>query len=73
MVWLTQLLFYGLPWLSWNDRQAVLFDLDARRFYLFKLALYPQDFQPSIFLFLLFVLYQPLLMRVVIKRFFYSA
>ena len=44
MVWLTQLLFYGLPWLSWNDRQAVLFDLDARRFYLFKLALYPQDF-----------------------------
>ncbi|MDD2729635.1 cytochrome c oxidase accessory protein CcoG [Malikia sp.] len=44
MVWLTQLLFYGLPWLSWNSRQAVLFDLDARRFYLFKLALYPQDF-----------------------------
>lgn len=44
MVWLTQLLFYGLPWLSWNARQAVLFDLDARRFYLFKLALYPQDF-----------------------------
>lgn len=44
MVWLTQLLFYGLPWLNWNDRQAVLFDLDARRFYLFKLALYPQDF-----------------------------
>ena len=44
MVWLTQLLFYGLPWLSWNDRQAVLFDLDARRFYLFELALYPQDF-----------------------------
>ena len=44
MVWLTQLLFYGLPWLSWNNRQAVLFDLEARRFYLFELALYPQDF-----------------------------
>jgi len=44
MVWVTQLVFYGLPWLSWNDRQAVLFDLDARRFYIFNLVLYPQDF-----------------------------
>jgi polyferredoxin len=31
-VWLTQLIFYGLPWLNWNGRQAVLFDLTARRF-----------------------------------------
>ncbi len=31
-VWLTQIVFYGLPWLSWNGRQAVLFDLEARRF-----------------------------------------
>jgi len=44
MVWLTQLVFYGLPWLPWNGRQAVLFDLGARRFYLFDLILYPQDF-----------------------------
>ncbi len=44
LLWLTQLLFYGLPWLNWNGRQAVLFDLDARRFYLFELVLYPQDF-----------------------------
>ncbi|HJV74294.1 MAG TPA: cytochrome c oxidase accessory protein CcoG [Noviherbaspirillum sp.] len=43
-VWLTQLVFYGLPWLSWNDRQAVLFDLGARKFYLFGLVLWPQDF-----------------------------
>ncbi|WP_058615729.1 cytochrome c oxidase accessory protein CcoG [Tepidimonas taiwanensis] len=43
-VWLTQLVFYGLPWLTWNDRQAVLFDLEARRFYIFGLVLYPQDF-----------------------------
>ena len=42
-VWLTQLLFYGLPWLMWNDRQAVLFDLVSRRFYIFGLVLYPQD------------------------------
>jgi cytochrome c oxidase accessory protein FixG len=41
---LTQLVFYGLPWLEWGQRQAVLFDVGARRFYLFGLVLYPQDF-----------------------------
>ncbi|MDE2594522.1 MAG: cytochrome c oxidase accessory protein CcoG [Burkholderiales bacterium] len=44
LVWFTQIVFYGLPWLSWGDRQAVLFDLGVRRFYIFKLVLYPQDF-----------------------------
>lgn len=44
MVWLTQLVFYGLPWLDWGQRQMVLFDLGARRFYLFGYVLYPQDF-----------------------------
>ena len=44
LVWLTQAVFYGLPWLPWNGRQAVLFDLGARRFYIFDLVLYPQDF-----------------------------
>ena len=44
MVWLTQLFFYVLPWLQWGQRQMVLFDLDERRFYLFGLVLYPQDF-----------------------------
>ena len=43
-VWFTQVLFYGLAWLPWNGRQAVLFDLGARRFYIFDLVLYPQDF-----------------------------
>ena len=43
-VWLTQLVFYGLPWLEMNGRQAVLFDLGARKFYLFGLVLWPQDF-----------------------------
>ena len=42
-VFLTQLIFYGLPWLQWNGRQAVLFDLGARKFYLFGLVLWPQD------------------------------
>jgi len=44
MVFLTQLVFYGLPWIEWGQRQAVLFDLGARRFYIFGLVLYPQDF-----------------------------
>jgi cytochrome c oxidase accessory protein FixG len=44
MVWLTQLVFYGLPWLQWNERQAVLFDLTERRFYVLGLVLHPQDF-----------------------------
>ena len=43
MVLATQLVFYGLPWLSINDRQAMLFDLASRRFYIFNLVLYPQD------------------------------
>ncbi len=43
MVFATQLVFYGLPWLSINDRQAMLFDLVSRRFYIFNLVLYPQD------------------------------
>jgi len=44
LVLFTQILFYGLAWLPWNGRQAVLFDLGARRFYIFDLVLYPQDF-----------------------------
>jgi len=43
-VWLTQLLFYGLPWIRYHGRQAVLFDLGARKFHLFGLVLWPQDF-----------------------------
>jgi cytochrome c oxidase accessory protein FixG len=44
MVWITQAVFYGLPWLAWNGQPAVLFDLEARRFHLFGAVLYPQDF-----------------------------
>jgi cytochrome c oxidase accessory protein FixG len=40
----TQLVFYGLPWLTWNGRQAVLFDLAARKFYVFGFVFWPQDF-----------------------------
>ncbi|MDP3841144.1 MAG: cytochrome c oxidase accessory protein CcoG [Oxalobacteraceae bacterium] len=44
MVWFTQILFYGTAWLNWNDRQAVLFDLAARKFYIFGMVFWPQDF-----------------------------
>ena len=37
-------LFYGLPWVRWDGRQAVLFDLPQRKFYIFALTFFPQDF-----------------------------
>lgn len=37
-------LFYGVAWLPWDGRQAVLFDLPARKFYVFGLTFWPQDF-----------------------------
>jgi cytochrome c oxidase accessory protein FixG len=42
-VWLTQLVFYGVPWMNWGERQAVWFDLDLPRFYVFGLVLQPQE------------------------------
>jgi polyferredoxin len=37
-------MFYLFPWLHWDGRQAVLFDLPARKFYVFGLVFWPQDF-----------------------------
>ena len=44
LVFITQLVYYGTPWLTWNGRQAVLFDLGARKFYIFGVVFWPQDF-----------------------------
>jgi cytochrome c oxidase accessory protein FixG len=44
LVVVTQLIFYGLPWLSWNGRQAVLFELAQRKFFIFGWVFWPQDF-----------------------------
>ena len=52
-VGLTQLLYYGLPWITWEDRPAVLLNLVERKFYIFNLVLWPQDF---IYLTLLLIL-----------------
>ncbi|NMG30644.1 cytochrome c oxidase accessory protein CcoG [Aromatoleum evansii] len=47
IVWLTQFVFYGGCWLTWESngiaRQAVLFDIAHEKFYLFGLVLWPQD------------------------------
>jgi cytochrome c oxidase accessory protein FixG len=43
VVFATQAVFYGVPWLTWGGRQAVLFDLAARKFYIFGLVFWPQD------------------------------
>jgi cytochrome c oxidase accessory protein FixG len=37
-------IYYVGPWLRWNGRQAVLFDLPARKFHIFALDLWPHDF-----------------------------
>ena len=43
-VWVLLGLYYLLPWITVNGRQAVLFDLPARKFYIFGLTFWPQDF-----------------------------
>jgi polyferredoxin len=43
VVWLLGM-FYAFPWLTWDGRQAVLFDLPARKFHVFGLVFWPQDF-----------------------------
>ena len=43
VLWLLGM-FYLFPWLSWDGHQAVLFDLPARKFHVFGLTFWPQDF-----------------------------
>lgn len=43
LVIFTQAVFYGLCWIPWNGRQAVLFEIIERKFYIFGLVLWPQD------------------------------
>ncbi|MBE9563782.1 MAG: cytochrome c oxidase accessory protein CcoG [Proteobacteria bacterium] len=37
-------LYYIVPWLQWDERQAVLFDLPERKFYILDMVFWPQDF-----------------------------
>ncbi|MEX2479472.1 MAG: cytochrome c oxidase accessory protein CcoG [Gammaproteobacteria bacterium] len=56
-------LFYGVPWLRWDGHQAVLFDLPARKFHVFGLTFWPQDF----------LLLTLLLMLAALSLFFFTA
>ncbi|MES2820037.1 MAG: cytochrome c oxidase accessory protein CcoG [Pseudomonadota bacterium] len=38
------LLYFGTVWLTWNGRQAVWWDLPARKFHVFGATFWPQDF-----------------------------
>ncbi|TVS17636.1 MAG: cytochrome c oxidase accessory protein CcoG [Gammaproteobacteria bacterium] len=42
--WLLLGLFFLTPWLSWQDRQAVWFDLPERQFHIFGWTFWPTDF-----------------------------
>lgn len=37
-------IYYILPWIQWDGRQAVLFDLPERKFYILSVVFWPQDF-----------------------------
>ena len=37
-------LYYIIPWLQWEGTQLVLFDLPARKFHIFGVVFWPQDF-----------------------------
>ncbi len=37
-------LYYIIPWIKWNDNQAVLLNLPERKFHFFGVTFWPQDF-----------------------------
>ncbi|MDO4997815.1 MAG: cytochrome c oxidase accessory protein CcoG [Neisseria sp.] len=39
MIAITQFVFYVIPWFMWGERQAVLFDIPNRHFFIFGLSL----------------------------------
>ncbi|MAA60239.1 MAG: cytochrome c oxidase accessory protein CcoG [Pseudomonadales bacterium] len=43
-IWITLGVYFLGPWLTWDGRQAVLFDLPERKFYIFWFTFWPQDF-----------------------------
>lgn len=40
LIWMP---FFIGPYLTWNDRQAILFDMDNRQYHLFDVTIFPQD------------------------------
>jgi cytochrome c oxidase accessory protein FixG len=35
--------FFIGPYITWNDKQAILFDMDSRQYHLFDITIFPQD------------------------------
>ena len=50
---LGMLAFMALPWINFNDQQAVLFDLIGQKYNIFGLTLWPQDFTILAFILML--------------------
>ncbi len=46
-------LYFIMPWIQWDDRQVILFDLPARKFHVFWMTFWPQDFLLLAFLLIL--------------------
>ncbi len=43
-IWSSLLVYFLLPWVSWDGQQAILFNLPERQFKIFWLTFWPQDF-----------------------------
>lgn len=43
-IYITMVVFFALPFLNWDGRQSVLFDLANRHFYIFWWTFLPEDF-----------------------------
>lgn len=43
-IWVSLMIFFLLPWLTWDGRQALLFDLPTHHFYILWWTFLPQDF-----------------------------
>ena len=48
--WPLLIAYFLLPWLSWDGRQAIWFDLPERKFHILGLVFWPQDFPLLAFL-----------------------
>lgn len=42
-IFLTQMVFFIVPWINYAGRQIILFDLLSKRFYIFNMVLFPSD------------------------------
>ena len=42
--WPLLILYFAAPWLNWDGRQAIWFDLPERKFHIFAITFWPQDF-----------------------------